>query len=257
VTLRAPSMFLSHGAPTLPFENVAARDFLRGLFAARPKPEAVLIASAHWETEAPAVSTADKPATIHDFWGFPDALSKIAYAAPGAPAMAARAADLLRASGFAASEDPSQGLDHGAWVPMLLALEDADVPVFQLSIQPHRDPAHHFAVGRALASMRDEGVAVIGSGSATHNLRKLAWNDHRSVAPWARDFDAWFASRVEAGDEAALLDYRARAPQALQAHPTDEHLLPFYVAMGAGAKGTRIHASFTHGALSMAAYAFA
>jgi 4,5-DOPA dioxygenase extradiol len=257
VTLRAPSMFLSHGAPTLPFENVAARDFLRGLFAARPKPKAVMIASAHWETDAPAVSTAGKPATIHDFWGFPDALSKIAYAAPGAPELAKRAVSLLRDAGFAANEDPSQGLDHGAWVPLLLALDDADVPVFQLSIQPRRAPAHHLAVGRALATLRDDGVAVIGSGSATHNLRKLAWNDHKTVAPWAREFDDWFAGRIEAGDTDALLDYRARAPHAVEAHPTDEHLLPFYVAMGAGAKGTRIHASFTHGALSMSAYEFA
>ena len=254
---RAPSLFLSHGAPTLPFENVPARDFLRGLFAARGKPKAVLIASAHWETEAPAVSTAANPATIHDFWGFPEELSKLVYAAQGAPGIAKRAASLLRAAGLPAGEDPGQGLDHGAWVPLMLALDDADVPVFQLSIQPHRDPSHHLALGRALAPLRDEGVAVIGSGSATHNLRKLAWNKHKEVAPWAREFDEWFAGRVEAGDEAALLDYRRRGPHAAEAHPTDEHLLPFYVAMGAGAEGKRIHASFTHGALSMAAYAFA
>jgi 4,5-DOPA dioxygenase extradiol len=254
---KAPALFVSHGAPTLPFENVPARDFLRGLFAAREKPRAVLMASAHWETEAPAVSIADKPATIHDFWGFPPELSKIVYEAPGAPDVARRAAALLRAGGFDAGEDPGQGLDHGAWVPLFLALDDADVPVFQLSIQPHREPAHHYAVGQALAPLREEGVAVIGSGSATHNLRKLAWNQHKDVAPWARDFDEWFAARAEAGDVEALLDYRARAPHAVEAHPTDEHLLPFYVAMGAGGDGKRIHASFTHGALSMAAYAFA
>ena len=256
MTSHAPSLFVSHGAPTLPFDNVAARDFLRGLFAARQKPRAVMIASAHWETDAPAVSTAANPATIHDFWGFPDELSKIVYAAPGAPDIAKRAARLLRDAGFTAAEDPDQGLDHGAWVPLMLALDDADVPVFQLAIQPRRDPSHHFAVGRALASLRAEGVAVIGSGSATHNLRKLAWNRHKDIAPWAQEFDEWFAARVAAGDEAALLDYRARAPHAIEAHPTDEHLLPFYVAMGAGAEGKRIHASFTHGALSMAAYEF-
>lgn len=254
---KAPALFLSHGAPTLPFENVPARDFLRGLFASREKPRAVLMASAHWETEAPEASTAERPETIYDFWGFPPELSKIVYAAPGAPAIARRAAALLRASGLAAKTDPSRGLDHGAWVPLSLALDDSDVPVFQLSIQPHLNPAHHFAVGRALAPLRAEGVAVIGSGSATHNLRKLAWNRHKDVAPWARDFDDWFAARVTAGDEAALLDYRARAPHAVEAHPTDEHLLPFYVAMGAGGDGKRIHASFTHGALSMAAYEFA
>lgn len=257
MSARAPSLFVSHGAPTLPLENVAARDFLRGLFAARPKPQAVMIVSAHWETEAPEVSTAERPATIHDFWGFPDSLSKIVYAAPGAPEIAKRAASLLRSAGFAAREDSGRGLDHGAWVPLMLALDDSDVPVFQLSIQPRRDPAHHLAVGRAVATLRDEGVAVIGSGSATHNLRKLAWNDHKAVAPWAQAFDDWFAARVAAGDGEALLDYRARAPHAAEAHPTDEHLLPFYVAMGAGGEGRRVHASFTHGALSMAAYEFA
>jgi 4,5-DOPA dioxygenase extradiol len=256
VSGRAPSLFLSHGAPTLPFENVAARDFLRGLFATRPKPKAVLIASAHWETDVPAVSTVANPATIHDFWGFPDELSKLVYAAPGAPETAARAAEILRDAGFDAGEDPDHGLDHGAWVPLMLALDGADAPVFQLSIQPHRDARHHALVGAAIAKLRDDGVAVIGSGSATHNLRKLSWNDHRNAAPWAREFDDWIAGRVEAGDAEALLDYRARAPHAVEAHPTDEHLLPLYVAMGAGGKGARIHASFTHGALSMAAYAF-
>jgi 4,5-DOPA dioxygenase extradiol len=256
VSVRAPSFFVSHGAPTLPFENVPARDFLRGLFASREKPKAVLMASAHWESEAPAVSTAEHPATIHDFWGFPPELSKIVYAAPGAPEIARRAGGLLRDAGFETSEEPDQGLDHGAWVPLSLALDDADVPVFQLSIQPHLGPAHHLAVGRALAALREDGVAIFGSGSATHNLRKLAWNRHGDVAPWARDFDEWFASRVAVGDIEALLDYRANAPHAAEAHPTEEHLLPFFVALGAGGEGKRIHASFTHGALSMAAYEF-
>ncbi len=254
---KAPAFFVSHGSPTLPFENVAARDFLRGLGARFEKPKAILIASAHWETDEPLASTAKQPETIHDFYGFPPELYKLAYPAPGAPAAAAQAVALLRQAGFDADEDPRQGLDHGAWVPLSMIYDDADVPVFQLSIQPDRDPAHHHKIGQALAQLRDDGIAIMGSGSATHNLRALSWGLHNAVADWAKEFDDWFAGKIAAGDIDALLDYRARAPNAAMAHPTDEHLLPIYVAMGAGGQGERLHHSFTHGSLSMAAYAFA
>lgn len=255
---KAPAFFVSHGSPTLPFENVAARDFLRGLGAKFEKPKAILIASAHWETDEPLASTAKQPETIHDFYGFPPELYKLAYPAPGAPEIAARAAQTLRDAGFAdADTDPGRGLDHGAWVPLSQIYDDADVPVFQLSIQPDRDPAHHHKLGQALAKLRDDGIAIVGSGSATHNLRALAWNRHNAVADWAKAFDDWFAEKIAANDIDALLDYRARAPNAAMAHPTDEHLLPIYVAMGAGGQGERLHHSFTHGSLSMAAYSFA
>ncbi|MBL0932787.1 MAG: dioxygenase, partial [Alphaproteobacteria bacterium] len=167
---KAPAFFVSHGSPTLPFENVAARDFLRGLASRFEKPKAILIASAHWETDEPLASTAKQPETIHDFYGFPPELYKLAYPAPGAPEIAARAAEALRAAGFAAAgTDPGRGLDHGAWVPLSMIYDDADVPMFQLSIQPDRDPAHHHKIGQALAKLRDDGIAIVGSGSATHN----------------------------------------------------------------------------------------
>lgn len=251
-----PALFVSHGAPTLPLEDVPARDFLRTLGAAMAKPAAVLAVSAHWETDAPAVSTSPRPATIHDFHGFPDALYRIAYPAPGAPEVAAEAARLLRGAGFAAREDAGQGLDHGAWVPLRMIYPRADVPVAQVAIQPALGPAHHVALGRALAPLRSRDVLILGTGSAVHNLRRLTWNRHDAPPPWAVAFDEWLAGRIAAGAEDDLVNYRIRAPHADAAHPRDEHLMPLFVAMGAGGRGERLHASFTHGTLSMAAYAF-
>ncbi|MBI1244270.1 MAG: dioxygenase [Alphaproteobacteria bacterium] len=255
-----PSIFVSHGAPTLPLDDVPAREFLRGLSGMLPRPKAILVASAHWETSAPAVSTALKPETIHDFYGFPRELYDFRYPASGAPETAARARELLVSAGFDTDAVAEQGLDHGAWVPLLLAWPDADIPVAQISIQPQFGAGHHIALGRVLAPLRDEGILVLGSGGAVHNLRALDWQGGAGTGTqWARDFDDWLAAALSAGDDAALADYRNRAPNARMAHPRDEHLMPVFVAYGAGgagAHGTKIHSSFTHGSLSLAAYSF-
>jgi len=157
--------------------------------------------------------------------------------------------------------DPTYGLDHGAWVPAMLGWPEANIPIFQLSVQPYKTPAHHIALGRKLGALREEGILVMGSGSATHNLRRLSRGQHGAKPePWAREFDDWLAETLEAGDEAALANYRTLAPHAREAHPTDEHFLPLHVAFGAAGKGARgkaLHRSFTSGNLSMAAYAFA
>jgi len=145
-------------------------------------------------------------------------------------------------------------------VPAMLGWPAADIPIFQLSVQPEESPAHHIALGRKLASLREEGILVMGSGSATHNLRALVRGGDCEPEPWAQGFDDWLAETLEKGDEAALADYRARAPYAREAHPTDEHFLPLHVAYGAagvGAHGRALHRSFTLGNLSMASYAFA
>jgi 4,5-DOPA dioxygenase extradiol len=252
-------LFVSHGAPTLLGEDVPARDFLAQLGGPTGRPSAVLAVSAHWETATPAASTAVRPETIHDFYGFPRELYAHQYPAPGAPALAERAVGLLREAGIVAAIDRQRGLDHGAWVPLKLMYPKADIPVTQLSIQPELGPAHHLNVGRALAPLTNDDVLVLASGSATHNLRTLAWGRDGQPAPWAKAFDDWLAERVAAGDAMALVDYRRQAPSAAAAHPSDEHFLPLFVALGAAgndARGERIHASFTHGSLSMAAFRF-
>jgi 4,5-DOPA dioxygenase extradiol len=251
-----PTLFVSHGSPMLYLEkDVPARAFLASLGQQVPRPKAILAVSAHWNTEQPAVSLAAKPETIHDFYGFPEALYRLRYDAPGAPELAGRVAELT-----GAARDPGYGLDHGAWVPAMLGWPEADIPIFQLSVQPYMTPAHHLALGRKLAALREEGVLVMGSGSATHNLRRLVRGQHDAPPePWAKAFDDWVADKVETGDEAALANYRNEAPHAREAHPTDEHFLPLHVAFGAAGKGARgraLHRSFTSGNLSMATYAF-
>jgi 4,5-DOPA dioxygenase extradiol len=258
--MRLPTVFVSHGAPTLAVEDNSTTRFLRALGQTLPRPRAILIATAHWDTAQPMVGGAARPDTIHDFGGFPDALYRLRYEAPGAPDVAAQAKDLLRAAGFQACIDGTHGLDHGAWVPLLHAYPGRDVPVAPLSIQSHLGPEHHFRVGRALAPLADDGVLIVGSGSITHNLREVFARRGGGDEPaWMRGFVDWMGARLEAGAEAALLDYRTQAPDAARNHPTDEHLLPLYVAMGAageGAQAKRIHADTTWGALAMDAYLF-
>ncbi len=250
-----PTIFVSHGAPTLILEDVPARAFLASLGQQVPRPQAIVAVSAHWDTDVPAVSLARKPDTIHDFYGFPEELYRLRYNASGAPALAEKVAKLT-----GAAHDHHRGLDHGAWVPAMLGWPEADIPIFQLSVQPGQTPAHHIALGRKLAPLREEGVLVMGSGSAIHNLRALVRDgDSSEPEPWAQAFDDWLTEAVEKGDEAALADYRAQAPYAREAHPTDEHFLPLHVAFGAageGAQGRTLHRSFTLGNLSMASYAF-
>ena len=230
-----PTIFVSHGAPTLILGGSPARAFLASLGKKLPRPRAIVAVSAHWDTDVPAVSLARQPETIHDFYGFPDALYRLRYAAPGAPELAERAAKLT-----GAAHDAHRGLDHGAWVPAMLGWPEADIPIFQLSVQPAESPAHHIALGRKLAALRAEGILVMGSGSATHNLRALVRGGGDSEPePWAQEFDDWLAETVEKGDEAALADYRAQAPGAVDAHPTDEHFLPLHVPYGAPGEGSR------------------
>jgi 4,5-DOPA dioxygenase extradiol len=253
-----PSLFLSHGAPTLALDAGETGAAWQRLASELPRPKAVLCVSAHWTTAAPMVSGAARNDTIHDFQGFPAPLYQMTYPAPGDPAMAARVARLLSDGGMTAGIDRARGLDHGAWVPLRLMYPKADVPVIELSVQPGRDAAWHHRVGEALEPLRAEGVLVVGSGGAVHNLREVAWEGGPAPA-WAQGFDDWLAAAISEGRLADLLDWR-RAPHARQAQPTDEHFLPLFVALGAagkGARGERLHHGFTLGSLSMAAFKFA
>jgi 4,5-DOPA dioxygenase extradiol len=257
-TDRIPSVFVSHGAPTLALEESVHTEFLRALGRALGTPRAILAVSAHWDTPGFAVSGAERPRTIHDFGGFAPELYELRYPAPGAPRLADRAAALLAAEGIASDVSPTRGLDHGAWVPLRHMYPDADVPVAQLSVSSGLGPAAHVALGRALAPLRDEGVLVLGSGGAVHNLGRIDFRGGQT-APWAAAFDAWIAERLIDGNTDELARYRSLAPGATTAHPTEEHLVPVFVALGAGGEGARgeiLHRGFTFGNLSMAAYAF-
>jgi 4,5-DOPA dioxygenase extradiol len=257
---RQPALFVSHGSPTLPLERNAATDFLKQLGPALGRPEAILVVSAHWDTDRPAVSAARNPETIYDFYGFPPELYRLRYPAPGAPKLAKRTADLLEAKGLQTDIDPERGLDHGAWTSLMLMYPQADIPVTQFSIQSYLGPGHHVRLGEALRPLRDEGVLVFASGGATHNLRELSRQRGNPVPqPWTVEFNEWLAEALKSRRTDDLVAYRELAPHAVRNHPTDEHLIPLFVALGAGdASGTtqRLHSSIESGVISMDAYRF-
>jgi 4,5-DOPA dioxygenase extradiol len=232
----------------------------RAIAESLPKPRAVLVASAHWETSLPMLSGSERPGTIHDFSGFPPVLYRMQYAAPGSPALAQQVAALLKAAGHAPSVNGCRGLDHGAWVPLRWMYPEHDVPVVQLSVQPSLGTEHHFRLGETLAPLADDGVLVIGSGHVTHNLRD--WAMHRNdAAPleYVAQFADWLQQRLAAGDRDAVLAYRDRAPSAVRAHPSEEHFLPLLVAWGAAGAGprvNRVYSAIEGAALAMDAYLF-
>ncbi|MGV8961046.1 MAG: DODA-type extradiol aromatic ring-opening family dioxygenase [Stenotrophomonas sp.] len=257
---RLPSLYISHGSPMTAVQPGLVGDRLAELAASLPRPRAIVIASAHWLAQQPRVGSAAQPQTIHDFSGFPAELYQLQYPAPGAPALAAELVQRLALSGLQSQLDPQRGLDHGAWVPLRFLYPQADIPVVQVSIQPLLGPRHPFALGRALAPLRDQGVLLIGSGSITHNLGDWRNYPQGKEAPYVRPFIEWIERRLIADDREALFDYRRQAPFAAQAHPTDEHLLPLYFAMGAAGPGTmgaqRIDAGIDLGMLAMDIYRF-
>jgi 4,5-DOPA dioxygenase extradiol len=251
-----PTLFLSHGAPDMSLRNTPAHRFLQGLPRVLPAPKAILAVSAHWETEGPMLTSSPRPETIHDFGGFPDALYRISYDAPGAPALAGKARALL---GPGAEMDAARGLDHGAWSPLRIMWPEARIPVVQLSVQPRRDAAHHYNLGRMLAPLRDEGVLIVASGNATHNLREAFRGGHTSDPPQVAAFTDWLYKALAEKNHAALLGWSARAPHALWNHPTPEHFLPLFVALGAAgpeAVAERLHDSIDMMVLAMDSYAF-
>jgi 4,5-DOPA dioxygenase extradiol len=253
-----PSVFISHGSPMHALDPGAAGEAWRSLGRRLPKPRAVVVASAHWETNLPMLTGAAKPQTIHDFSGFPEPLYRLRYAAPGAPEVAQRAQSLLKAQGLAAAIDGNRGLDHGAWAPLLYMYPKADIPVVQISVQPAFGPRHHVEVGRSLKKLSEEGVLIIGSGHMTHNLRDWARGAGKPE-PYAREFQDWVKQKIEAHDLESLADYRSLNPHGARAHPTDEHFLPLFVALGAAPEHTkpeRIFEAIEGGVLAMDSYVF-
>jgi len=257
---RLPTLFLSHGSPMQAVVAGVAGGAWMALGKSLPRPRAVLMVSAHWETTVPMLTGNPQPQTIHDFGGFPPELYRIEYKAPGAPEVASRSVALLKAAAITAGIDGCRGLDHGAWVPLKWMYPDADVPVVQLSVQPELGTAHHLRLGRALAPLADEGVLIVGSGHMTHNLRDWMSNPRRQEPlKYAQAFAGWVEARLRAHDDDALIAYRDQAPEAVRAHPSEEHFLPLFVAWGAaGADGSveRIVDAYEGGALAMQSYLF-
>jgi 4,5-DOPA dioxygenase extradiol len=260
VTYRMPPLFLSHGSPMFAIEPGTTGAAWAKLGRTLPKPRAVLMVSAHWETAVPMLSGNPKPETIHDFGGFPPELYRLTYPAPGAPDLAAQCVALLKAGEITAGVDGCRGLDHGAWVPLRWMYPDADIPVVQLSVQPDLGPARHVQLGRALEPLTGDGVLIIGSGHTTHNLRDWMANRRRpEPLPYVRAFSMWLATTLAAHDTEALESYRERAPDAARAHPSEEHFLPLFVAYGAAGEHSlpeQFIDGFENGALSMDSYIF-
>ncbi len=256
-----PTLFISHGSPMLAIEDSPASRFLLQLGKTLPRPKAIIVVSAHWESMGRvAISPASNPETIHDFGGFPEALFDLQYPVQGAPDIAARAVELLETAAFAVKRIATRGLDHGAWVPLRLMYPDADIPTAQISLRRGGSPAEHEQLGKALRELREDDVLIIGSGSFTHNLRAYQGVSIDAEVPsWVSDFGDWMHTRLQANQRESLLDYRAQAPFAARNHPSEEHLLPLFVAMGAAGdtpKAERLHASYEYATLAMDTYAF-
>lgn len=254
---KQPTLFVPHGAPDLLLTDHVAKRFLAGLGSQVGRPAAIVIVSAHWEAPEAAVTTATSPETIYDFYGFPAELYTYRYPAKTDPALAERVIELLSDKGIAAKADPARGFDHGAWVPLILAYPEADIPVVQLSLIRGGSARQHFELGQALAPLREEGVLIVGSGSVTHNLRGLG-PEGMPAPDWATDFDRWVSDGAEKGDWDELLQFPAKPATARLAHPTPEHFMPFYVAAGAGSpdKAVKLHESYSHHSISMSCFAF-
>ena len=285
-----PPVFVSHGSPMIALEPGAAGAFLKalgpGIDAEFGRPKAILAISAH--TTAPAAPTllaAARHEALYDFGAFDARLNRLRYDAAGAPALARRVASLLAAAQLAVHTLERGGLDHGIWTALRYLYPRADVPVLPLAFVPNQSPKQQFALGAALAPLADEGILILGTGSITHNLRRAFAAERRVPGernampeagssadisdisdipqipeiPESAAFRAWMHERSAARDWTALADYRRRAPHAVDMHPTDEHLLPWFVAAGAGGRAdapVRLHASVDMGVLGMDVYAF-
>lgn len=251
-----PSLFLGHGAPDLPISSTPARGFTESIAARYSGVRAILVISAHWEARVNTIGTAEKPETIYDFGGFDPRLYRMTYPAEtSAPVIDAIDA-ALNAADIAHAGDASRGYDHGVWVPLSLAYPEADIPVIQVSLRRGASAEENYRLGAALAPLRDQGVLIIGSGATVHNLRRIA-PEGAPVPDWAKEFDDWIVAGVTRGDSATLVRFPEEPATARIAHPTPEHLMPFYVALGAGGgRGRAIHRSFSWGSIGMTAFEF-
>ncbi|SFL99489.1 Aromatic ring-opening dioxygenase, catalytic subunit, LigB family [Paenibacillus sp. 1_12] len=254
-----PSFFIAHGAPSLALEHNDYTTLLKNFAADYPKPKAIVLFSAHWESRQQQVSASTSPyETIYDFSGFQPELYQVQYPAPGEPSIANEIQALLQQEKIPASLDSDRGLDHGAWVILSLMYPAANIPVIALSVNRHLSNAEQYRIGKALSSLREKDILILGSGGTVHNLRRLEWGASRTT-DWAAQFDGWLDEKLTAWDLESLLQYEQMAPYAKEAVPTPEHFIPLLLAMGTGdssKKASLVHRSYQYGNLSLSCWKF-
>jgi 4,5-DOPA dioxygenase extradiol len=261
-----PSLFISHGGPNIVLEDTPARRYLQTLSQLTGKPDAIVIASAHFASDGAVVVADPAPGTIYDFGGFPEELYSMIYPAPGDPELADKVVALLDRNGLRNWICDNRGFDHGVWTPLKLAFPEADIPVVQISIDPNNDARYHYELGKALAPLRQENVLIVGSGHITHNLRSVfsamrdGHADEGNMTAKVDAFTDWFADKLGAHDHDALMDWEKQAPYVRDNHPTDEHLMPLFFAYGAGGSDStpsRVHDSRQFGFFAFDSWMFA
>ncbi|RUM97983.1 dioxygenase [Pseudaminobacter arsenicus] len=260
-----PTLFISHGGPNIVLSDTPARHYIESISSLMPRPKAIVIVSAHFETNGVAVVFDPKPEMIYDFGGFAPELYQMVYPAQGNPALAAQVFGLLQDAGLEPQRVEKRGYDHGTWTPMLLAFPAADIPIVQVSIDPSRDAAWHYSLGQALSGLRDEGVLLIGSGHITHNLRayfsimRQGTRPDPALSGQVSAFTEWFAEKFAENDTKLLLNWKKLAPFPDENHPSDEHLMPIFFAYGAAGASPlakRVHDSKDHGFFANDSYLF-
>ncbi|MEK3918410.1 DODA-type extradiol aromatic ring-opening family dioxygenase [Paenibacillus sp. FSL K6-2393] len=253
-----PSLFIAHGAPSLALEENVYTEFLQKLGQELPKPKAIVLFSAHWESTTQLVSSVANYETIYDFGGFQPELYQIKYPAQGQSETTAEVERLFAEAGIPVQTDDVRGLDHGAWVVLRLLYPDADIPVIALSVNRYLTGEQQYQVGQALASLREQDILVIGSGGTVHNLRRLNWESN-GVDPWASEFDNWLHDKLVSWDTESLFSYDTLAPSAQAAVPTPEHFVPLLLAMGAGHQNKQaslLFKAYQYGNLSLSCWKF-
>lgn len=257
-----PSLFIAHGAPLIAIEDNEYTQFLNHLGRTMPKPKAIVLFSAHWESRTQQVSRVEEYDTIYDFGAFPEALFRIKYPAKGNKEITNEIMHLFTDQGISYDMDTERGLDHGAWVVLRLLYPDADTPVISMSVNPHLTPEEQYKIGKSLTSLREQDVLIIGSGGTVHNLRALDWTKGKGeVDDWALGFDEWLALHLKNWDTKALFHYKSLAPDAAKAVPPygNEHFVPIFYAMGAAdnkQEAKLLHRSYRYGNLSHSVWQF-
>lgn len=250
-----PGLFISHGSPMLALDPEQVGPALHRLSSNLPKPQAIIVMSAHWESQALEVCTSTRPETWHDFRGFPPALYEIRYPAAGAPQLAEEILKRFAEAGLAAHANSTRPRDHGVWMPLLHMYPDADIPVIEISLPIHMNADDIYNIGQVLSPLREQQILLIGSGSITHNLAELSWQADADVPVWASTFRNAVVNKLTHQDYDAVLDWPS-LPYVQRNHPSLEHFAPLFFAMGTGNRFNIVHSSFSMGSLGMDIYRF-